>query len=249
MSPSRSMRPRSAFMLAGVFLFAMTSESLAERYSPAEISLDGKKVLECGGGDNGHPDADEVWATLKTRQFRPAAHFSILPIPDDAKEFIIKSDPPSGELGRIFIEVPHGGHSQTRSLRIIRVPKDKYGHEWMIDPKAVDEMHDWRTITRHQAGSLSMNLAKLRLAEDAAALKAQVVIATPPAGSGVAIEEAHQQKQTASSGMPVGIAHQQKQMASWFLPLLAGVFIGVVFTSMISRLRRPKPSSLPPESK
>jgi hypothetical protein len=235
-------------MLAGVFLFVMTSESLAARYSPAEISLEGKKVLECGGGDNGHPDADEVWATLKTRQFRPAAHFPILQIPDDAKEFIINEDPPRGDVGKISIDVLFGGHSQTRSLRIIRVPKDKFGHEWMIDPKAVDEMYDWRTITRDQAGYLR-HPEKIGRAETAAYVKAQVVIATPPAGSSVSIEETQQKKQTASSGVPVGIAHQQKQTASWFMPLLVGVFIGVALTSMISWLRRPKPSSLPPDSK
>ena len=175
MYASRSMRHQLEFMLAAMFLSAITPEALAMRYSPAGISLDGKEVLKCGGGDDGSPDADEVWQTLKTRRFRPAEHFSTLQIPDDAKEFIIKSDPPSGELGRIFVDVAYGGRSQTRSLRIIRVPKDKFGHEWMIDPKAVDEMYDWRTITREQAAYLNQP-EKIALAEHAAAVKGQHTI-------------------------------------------------------------------------
>jgi hypothetical protein len=188
-------------MLTLIVLFGRPSESFATRLCRADISVGGKVVLECGGGDNGSPDADEVWETLKTRHFSPSEHFTALQIPADAQEFTIRSNPPEGGVA-IVVDVPYGGRSETRSLRIIRAPSDTDGPAWMIDPKEVDEMYDWRTITRDQAAYLK-HPEKIAIAEHLAAIKFE-------------------------------------RAAISYTPLVAGVFIGVAFTSVIAWLRRPK---------
>ena len=192
-------------MLTLIALLSMPSESFATRHSPAHISVDGKVVLKCGGSDNGSPDADEVWETLKTRRFYPTEHFAALQIPDDVLEFIIHSDAPDGEVG-IVVDVPFGGRSETRSLRIVRTPTDEHGPTWMVDPKEVEDMYEWRTITRTQAAYLKHS-DNIGTAEHLAAIKRQ---------------------RASTNSMPL------------VLPLVAGVFIGIALTSVISWLRRPK---------
>jgi hypothetical protein len=125
----------------------------AARRIRATISLDGKPILESSHGDNGHPDADEVWGYLKELTFEPLQAF---PAPEGhAKEFTLTSNPPPGELGRIVIDVDYGGETRIRELKLLRVPRDKYGREWKLDPAAVDALFDGRLISRRDAARLA----------------------------------------------------------------------------------------------
>lgn len=133
---------------------AVACESHAARYVKAEISLDGKTVLVGSIGDNGQPDADEVWDHLKTIRFRPTEKFLALKIKDDAKETVLISNAPKGELGTIVVNIRYGGKATTRALTLVRVPRDENGREWRLDPAKVDKMFDRRFIRRSDAARL-----------------------------------------------------------------------------------------------
>ena len=152
MYATQSIRAKLFCILTMAFCLGMASESFAMRLTKAEIRVNGKVVLESSGGDDGKPDADQVWERLKTAQFKRAEHFSTLQIPDDAKEFEITSDDPQGG---IEVDSAYGGEGRTRTLRIIRVPNPQLGREWMIDDlKAMDGMRESRRISREEAAFL-----------------------------------------------------------------------------------------------
>lgn len=139
----------AALAVAG--LLAPAAE--AARFVKVTISWDGKPILEGSMGDNGHPDADEVWGYLKELTFKPLEAF---PAPEgDAKEFTLVSNPPQGELGRIVIDVRYGGQARTRELKLVRVPRDEQGRQWKLDPADVDRLFDDRLISRRDAARLA----------------------------------------------------------------------------------------------
>ena len=152
MNATQSIRAKLFCMMTMAFCLGMSSESFAMRDGKTEIRVKGKVVLEGSSGDNGEPDADEVWETLKAAQFERGKYFSTLQIPDDATEFEITSDDPQGS---IEVDCGYGGKGRTRTLRIIRVPNVRIGREWMIDDlEAIDGMRGSRTISREQAAFL-----------------------------------------------------------------------------------------------
>lgn len=132
----------------------LARELHAARYVRADISLDGKTVLEGSTGDNGKPDADDVWDYLKTIRFRATEEFLALDVKDDAKEVVLTSNAPKGELGGIVISVRYGGKAMTRKLTLVRVPRDENGREWRLDPAQVDKLFDYRFIRRSDAARL-----------------------------------------------------------------------------------------------
>ena len=133
---------------------ALVCESHAARYVKAEVFLDGKTLLVGSLGDNGQPDADEVWDYLKTIKFKPTEEFLALKIKDDAKEAVLTSKAPKGEPGTIVIDIRYGGKTTTRELTLIRVPRDKNGREWRLDPAQVDKLFGRRFLRRSDAARL-----------------------------------------------------------------------------------------------
>lgn len=142
------------FFIVYPSLALVSREASAARYINAEISIDGEVVLEGPASDNGHADADQVWDYLKTVRLRPAENFSKLQIRDDAKEAILSGDAPKGELGTIVVEIMYGGKVQTRQLKIVRVPRDKQGREWQLDPAQIEELFDRRWVRRSDVARL-----------------------------------------------------------------------------------------------
>ncbi|MDG1512367.1 MAG: hypothetical protein P8R31_11765, partial [Mariniblastus sp.] len=61
----------------------------------------------------------------------------------------------NGDLHEIIIEIEYGGKATPRNLKLIRVPSDKQGREWTLDPLDVDSEFNLRTISRLLASKLS----------------------------------------------------------------------------------------------
>jgi hypothetical protein len=144
-------------LLLGLGLLALVglapASAEAARLVRVEITVDGKLVLRSSFGDSGREDADEVWNGLKTLRFEATEEFAELSA-GDAKEIVLKSQAPVGELGQIVIDVSYGGRAETRELRLIRVAKDRRGFEWQLDPAEVDRLFDDRLIRRKDAKRL-----------------------------------------------------------------------------------------------
>ena len=132
----------------------LACESHAARYVKAEISLDGKILLVGSRGDNGQPDADEVWDYLKTITFKRTEEFLALKFKDDAKEAVLTSNAPKGGPGTIVIDMGYGGKTTTRELTLIRVPRDENGGEWRLDPAQIDKLFSRRFLRRSDAARL-----------------------------------------------------------------------------------------------
>ncbi len=132
----------------------LADESRAMRVIVARISLDGKTVLEGSTGDNGWPDADEVWDYLKTIKFEETKEFLGLEVKHDAQEMVLTSNAPRGRLGGVEVYISYGGKAITRELTLIRVAGDKSGREWRLDPAQVDKLFNNRSISRSDAARL-----------------------------------------------------------------------------------------------
>lgn len=141
-------------LILGVSL-AWTHEATAARYVEANISLDGKVLLTGSLGDDGRVDPDGVWEYLKSMRFKTTDEFQKLDVATDAKEAILTSDAPAGQLGTIVVEIDYGGKAITRNLKLVRRPKDEYGREWSLDPAHVDKLFDERLIHRSDAAKLA----------------------------------------------------------------------------------------------
>lgn len=146
---------QSAFLILVVsVIFTWPAEAMAARLVRAKISLDGKTLLEASTGDNGRVDADGVWEYLKSIKFKATEHFTALKVDQAAKETLLSSNAPRGQLGTIIVDVAYGGRAMTRKLKLVRVPIDKQGREWAVVPAEVDRMFDDRFIRRSDAARL-----------------------------------------------------------------------------------------------
>ena len=146
---------QSAFLILAVgVIFTWPAEGMAARLVRARISLDGKTLLEGSTGDNGRVDADGVWEYLKSIKFKATEHFTALKVDAAAKETVLSSNAPRGQLGTIIVDIAYGGKAMKRKLTIVRVPLDKRGREWSLDPTEVDRMFDDRFIRRSDAARL-----------------------------------------------------------------------------------------------
>lgn len=153
----RNVTSLSQSMLSVVVLwtcFGWTNDATAARVVQADISLDGKVVLEGSTGDNGRVDADGVWEYLKSIKFKATEDFRKLHVDPEAKQAVLSSNAPRGQLGTIILNIRYGGKAITRELKVVRVPIDKYGREWSLDPAQVDKLFDDRLIRRSDAARL-----------------------------------------------------------------------------------------------
>ena len=79
-----------------------------------------------------------------------------------AKQTVLTSDAPRGQRGTVVVYIAYGGKSIERELKLIRVPIDKQGREWTLDPTEVDQMFDDRLIRRSDAARLKNPKASKR---------------------------------------------------------------------------------------
>jgi hypothetical protein len=143
--------PRTALGVAVLTLLGLaTTEAHAARFVKMEIRVNGKLVLESSTGDDGHPDADEVWSYLNQRAFAPTKDFPADPAGKDANELVLEGDP---EQGNVELRVRYGGTANTRRLKLIRISAED-GRNWKVAPEEVARLFDERTITRRQAAQL-----------------------------------------------------------------------------------------------
>ena len=131
----------------------LASEARAARMLAAHISLDGKIVLETWFGDNGRPDADEVWDYLKTIKFEATKEFLGLEVKHDAKEMVLTSNAPRSRRG-VVVYISYGGEAITHELTLVRVARDESGREWRLDPAQVDRLFNNHLISRSDAARL-----------------------------------------------------------------------------------------------
>ena len=144
---------RAVGLTLALFTFGAV-DAEASRLVRASVSVDGKVVLKSSYGDNGSPDADEVWDQLKSLTFAPTEEFASLGLAEGAREATLESNVPVGTFGQIYVDIAFGGTGQTRHLRLIRVEKDQNGRLWRIHPEDIDDLFDERMIRRDQAALL-----------------------------------------------------------------------------------------------
>ncbi len=134
--------------------FTWSNAATAARFVKADISVDGKTVLEGSTGDNGRVDADGVWEYLKSIKFKATKEFLDLDVDPAAHETVLSSNAPQGQVGTIVVHIRYGGKAMTRKLKLVRVPIDKHGREWSLDPGQMDRLFDDRLIRRSDAARL-----------------------------------------------------------------------------------------------
>ena len=129
--------------------------STPQRLILARILFDGKPILETTTSDDGYPDADAVWEYLKSIKFKPTDEFKKLMIDATAREAFLSKTGKNGDQHEIIIAISYGGKATPDKLRLIRVPSDKRGREWTLDPLDVDSEFNLRTISRLSASKLN----------------------------------------------------------------------------------------------
>ena len=139
---------RISLLLASVLAFSWANEASAARFIAASISVDGKVILEGSHADRGTVDADGVWDYLKVVKFKPTKEFTNMMVGANASKLELKGSESVGREGTIVVDIRYGGRAHVRELKIVRVAKDKRGHEWKLDAKQVDEMFDRRYVRR-----------------------------------------------------------------------------------------------------
>ena len=92
--------------------------------------------------------------TSKSLKFKATKDFIRLRVDPSAKETILSSNAPRGQLGTIVVDITYGGRAITRKLKVLRVPIDEGGREWSLAPSEVDRMFDDRLIRRSDAARL-----------------------------------------------------------------------------------------------
>lgn len=142
-------------ILAACISFIQPLEVATQRIITARLLLDEKPILEADTSDNGYPDADAVWGYLKFIKFKSTDEFKKLNINAAAQEALLSKKGSNGDLHEIIIEIEYGGKATPRNLKLIRVPSDKRGREWTLDPLDVDSEFNLRTISRLLASKLS----------------------------------------------------------------------------------------------
>lgn len=142
-------------VLAACLSLIQPVKTTPQRIITARILFDGKPILETTTSDNGYPDADAVWDYLKSIKFKPTDEFNKLKIDATAKEVLLSKKENNVHQHEISIEISYGGKATPHNLRLIRVPSDKQGREWTLDPLDVDSEFNLRTISRLLASKLN----------------------------------------------------------------------------------------------
>ena len=154
MRTAKQMSPTALLILAVCASVAWANEATAARLIRAKILLDGNTLLEGSTSDNGRVDADGVWEYLKSVKFKATQHFIDLKVDPSAKGTTVSSNARPGKQGTIVVDIAYGGMAFTRKLKLVRLPIDRQGREWSLDPTEIDKMFDDRFIRRSQAARL-----------------------------------------------------------------------------------------------
>ncbi len=125
----------------------MTESSTALRFVRAHISIDNKVIFEFKTGDDGLPDADEVWDYLRTKEFRSTELFTQLS--KDGK-LVERDGNFTFNLG-VRIGVDYGGVIEfPAGLRLIKTKSGGY----LMNTEDVEFSFLNRLITRESAAQL-----------------------------------------------------------------------------------------------
>lgn len=124
------------------------AEPIPARLVRVRVIMEGRTVLEGSTSDDGRVDADGVWDYLHEVKLKPTDAFKDLTIAADGKDTTLENSGAPGQQRTLEVYVAYGGKAFPRSIRIIRIPKDRFGKEWRIDGKDVDRMFDSRYVTR-----------------------------------------------------------------------------------------------------
>jgi hypothetical protein len=117
------------------------------RYAPITISLDDQVLWEGNASDDGHANADVVWARLQTAPLRRGEDF-------DANASKIRLDGDTASLeGEITIDVRYGGVITLRKLTMTKVTTEK-GERWMVPAGFAEKMFWSRMIQRSSVPDL-----------------------------------------------------------------------------------------------
>ena len=143
-------------MITLFVFFAWQDQASAARLIRASVSYEGAVILEGGTSDDGYVDSDGVWEYLKKIKFTPTEAFDALKIDPVAKVTKLEGGGPGVALAdcRITVSIAHGGSAKFRELTPTRVPKDKHGREWMLDPDEINKWFAYRMISRREASKL-----------------------------------------------------------------------------------------------
>ena len=151
-----TVKPTALLILAVSAFYIWPGEASAARLIRAEVSYDGKVVLEGSTSDDGHTDADGVWEYLKSIKFKPTDEFQALKVDQAAKQTTLSGAGRGVPLSdsKITVAIAYGGESKFRDLTITRVAKGSHGREWMLNPGEVDKWFAYRLISRREAANL-----------------------------------------------------------------------------------------------
>ena len=112
-----------------------------------EISLDGKTILKRGTGDNGSPDADQVWGYLDGLGMIATHDFPDFDPENDGGEIVINGD--------IQVKINSGGQVNLRQLALnYRDDVDRERH-WSLPEGWVEAHFPRRLISRRLASRLN----------------------------------------------------------------------------------------------
>ena len=150
------MKLTSLLILAACAFFTQPQEASAMRFIRASISFEGNVILEGSWSDDGYTDADGVWEYLKQIKFKPTEAFQALGVAPTAQQTVLSDDRKGVALSRtkLKVDIAYGGASNFRKLTLTRVPKDRWGSEWKLNPKEIDGMFAYRLISRREASKL-----------------------------------------------------------------------------------------------
>jgi hypothetical protein len=113
------------------------------RYVHIAISLDDQVLWEGNASDDGHANADVVWARLQTAPLRRGEDFAT-----NVSKMRLDGDTASLE-GEITIDVRYGGQITLRKLTMTKVQTDK-GERWTV-PAGFAEKWFWSRMVQRRS--------------------------------------------------------------------------------------------------
>jgi hypothetical protein len=149
-----AMTIRKPLLLFGTLLAALVAFQLfaarpnddqrAEaRYAPITITLDDQVLWWGNASDDGHANADVVWARLQTAPLRRGEDFAA-----NISKMRLDGDTASLE-GEITIDVRYGGQITLRKLTMTKVQTDK-GERWTV-PAGFAEKWFWSRMVQRRS--------------------------------------------------------------------------------------------------
>jgi hypothetical protein len=134
-----------------LLIFVVTApnreSAFRSRYVQAQILLDNEIVLEFSTGDDGHPDVDEVWDYLKTKEFSSTEGWAKI----SKESVLVDSDGNVRFNVRVRISVTYGGDIDFPPG--LQLSKTKQGG-YLMNAKDVDLSFVGRMISRELASHL-----------------------------------------------------------------------------------------------